>query len=77
MAHAESNALPIFMNPGADELVNSLKGAPANEKDAVRIDLDELLLRVLSPTLGRHVGDVALDDFQEGLLNALAGRHLA
>ena len=37
------------------------------------VDLQELLLRVLAPALGRHVGDGALDDLEQRLLHALAG----
>jgi hypothetical protein len=46
--------------------------AAADEQDVRRVDLQELLLRVLAAALGRHVGDRALEDLQQGLLHALA-----
>ena len=39
----------------------------------MRVDLDELLMRVLAAALRRDVRDRALDDFQQCLLHALAG----
>ena len=42
----------------------------------VRIDLQELLLRMLAPALRRHGGDRPLDELQQRLLHALAG-HVA
>ena len=41
-----------------------------------RVDLEELLVRVLAAALRRHVGDRALEDLQQRLLDALA-RHVA
>src|SRR5690606_31170513 len=41
-----------------------------------RVDLDELLVRVLAPALGRHAGHRALQNLQQRLLHALA-RHVA
>ena len=40
------------------------------------VDLNELLVGVLAPALGRHVGHGALQDLQQRLLHALAG-HVA
>src|SRR5947209_213528 len=58
-----------------DDLVEPDEGAAAQKEDVRRVDLDELLVRMLPPALGRHVGDRALEDLQERLLNALA-RHV-
>ena len=48
------------------------EGAAADEEDVGRVDLQEILLRVLAAALGRHVRDRALDDLEERLLHALA-----
>ena len=59
---------PLFQN-----LTQPIEGAPANEKDMFRIDLDVFLLRMLSPPLRRHIGRRSLQDLQEGLLNTFPG----
>src|SRR6266581_1174396 len=58
-----------------DDLVEPDEGTAAQKEDVRRVDLDELLVWMLPPALGRHVGDRALEDLQERLLNALA-RHV-
>ena len=55
-----------------DELLQTIEGATANEEDVLGVDLDELLLRVLTAAVGRHIADSPLNDFQQCLLNALA-----
>ena len=55
-----------------DQLVQTGERATADEEDVRRVDLDELLVRVLAPALGRHGGRGALEDLEEGLLHALA-----
>ena len=57
----------------ADDLVQPLEGAAADEEDVAGVDLDVFLVGVLAPALGRHVGDGALDDLQQRLLHPLAG----
>src|SRR2546426_6174465 len=59
-----------------DVLVESDERAPADEQHIRRIDLDELLVRVLAAALGRHVGDGAFQDLEQRLLDAFA-RHVA
>ncbi len=59
-----------------DDLVEPDEGAAADEQDVGGVDLQEVLLRVLAPALGRHVGDRALDDLEQRLLHALT-RHVA
>ena len=41
-------------------------------KRVARVDLDEFLLGVLAAALGRHVDHRSFEDFQQGLLHALA-----
>ena len=55
-----------------DDLVEADEGAAADEQDVGRVDLVELLVRVLAPALRRHVGDGALEDLEQRLLDALA-----
>ena len=52
------------------------EGAAADEQDVGRVDLQELLLRMLAAALRRHGGDGAFHDLQQRLLHALA-RHVA
>src|SRR5438093_2500816 len=44
----------------ADDLVQALERAAADEQDVRGVDLDEVLVRVLAPALWRRVGDRAL-----------------
>src|SRR5258708_2945907 len=59
-----------------DNLLQAVERAAADEEDVRRVDLDEILVRVLAPALGRYVGDGALEDLQQRLLDALAA-HVA
>src|SRR5450759_2808262 len=68
---AEAHRL-FRLAPGND-LLEAHERAPADEQDVGRVDLDELLVRVLAPALRRDVGDGALEDLQKRLLNAFAG----
>src|SRR5690625_583630 len=56
-----------------DDLVQTSEGAATDEQDVGGIDLEELLLGVLAPSLGRHRGHSALDQLQQGLLHSLTG----
>jgi len=56
-----------------DDLVKPLESSTADEQDVGSVDLDEILVRMLAPTLGWHVGNGALDDLEQRLLHALAG----
>src|SRR5690606_2046461 len=58
--------------PALDDLIQADERPAADEQDVARVDLQEVLLRVLTATLRRHVGDGALDDLQERLLHAFA-----
>src|SRR5260370_21829639 len=59
-----------------DDLLQPVECAAADEEDVRRVDLDEILVRVLAPALRRYVGDGALEDLQQRLLDALAA-HVA
>ncbi len=59
-----------------DDAVEAGEGAAADEQDVRRVDLDELLVGVLAPPLGRDRCGGPLQDLQQGLLHALAG-HVA
>ncbi len=56
-----------------DDAVQARERAAADEQDVRGVDLDVLLLGVLSPALGRDVGDGAFEHLEQGLLHALAG----
>jgi hypothetical protein len=45
---------------------------PTDEQDVPGVDLQEFLLRMLATALGRHAGDGAFDQLEQGLLHALA-----
>ncbi len=66
----------LLAHPPLDHLVEADEGAAADEQDVRGVDLVELLVRVLAPALGRHVGDRALEDLEQRLLDALPG-HVA
>ena len=59
-----------------DDLVQADERAAADEEDVGRVDLEELLVRMLASALRRHVGDRAFEDLEQRLLHALA-RHVA
>ena len=67
-AEADARALAAL----ADDAFEAGKGAADDEEDIGGIHLQEFLLRVLSAALGRHGGDRAFHDLQQGLLHTLA-----
>src|SRR3546814_14355328 len=69
---AEADGLRL--QPVADDLFQSRKGAAADEQDVGRVDLEEFLLRMLAPALRRNRGGGPFHQFQQRLLNSLA-RH--
>src|SRR6185312_12389029 len=75
-ARVRAEAHALAADAPLDHLLQAAEGAAADEEDVGGVDLQELLLRVLAATLGRHVGDGAFDDLQERLLHALAA-HVA
>src|SRR5581483_4446955 len=60
-------------DPPPDEVLLTDEGPAADEEDVRGVDLQELLLGVLAAALRRDARRRALDDLQEGLLDALAG----
>src|SRR3954447_7465156 len=59
-----------------DDLLETRKGAAANEQDVRGVDLEEFLLRVFAATLRRNARGSPFHQLQQRLLNALA-RHVA
>ena len=55
-----------------DDLLEPGERAGHDEQHVRRVDLDELLVRVLATALRRHRRDRALEDLQQRLLHALA-----
>src|SRR5579863_10521986 len=55
-----------------DNFLEANEGASADEQDVRRVDRSELLVRVLTATLRRHVGDGAFKNLQQRLLHAFA-----
>ncbi len=62
----------LLGHPAADDLLQAHERPPAQEQDVGRVDLDELLVRVLAAPLRRDVGDRAFQDLEQGLLHALS-----
>ena len=58
------------------DFVQSVKSAAANKKNVAGVNLQHLLMGVLAAALGGYIGDAALNDFEEFLLDAFAG-HIA
>ena len=56
-----------------DDLLQAGERTAHDEQHVGRVDLDELLVRVLAPALRRHRRGRALEDLQQRLLHALAG----
>src|SRR5204863_3053634 len=54
-----------------DDLFESGERPAADEQDVRGVDLDELLVGVLAPTLRRYRSGRALEDLEEGLLDTL------
>ena len=59
-----------------DDLVETGERTTTDEQDVRGVDLDELLVRVLAPALGRHRRGRAFEDLEQRLLHALT-RHVA
>jgi len=53
-------------------LFQPIEGAAADEQDVGRVDLHEVLVRVLAAALWRHAGDRALDQLSSACWHALA-----
>src|SRR2546426_2014726 len=55
-----------------DDLLEAVESAAADEQDVGRVDLDEILVRVLPTALRGDIGHGALEDLQQRLLHAFA-----
>src|SRR5690606_14798436 len=69
-------AWPPLPRARLDDLREPVESATTDEQDVGGVDLNELLVRVLAPALGWHVGDRALQHLQQRLLHTLT-RHVA
>src|SRR5438477_67747 len=58
--------------PVPDEPLQAVEGATTDEEDVGGVDLDEVLMGVLAATLWGNIGDRALEDLQQRLLDTLA-----
>src|SRR5512143_1760543 len=63
----------LLRGAALDDAVQSHERPPADEEDVGRVDLDEVLLRMLAAPLRRHVGDRPLQELEERLLDPLPG----
>ena len=68
---AEADALAAVAP--LDDLVDAGERTTTDEQDVRGVDLDELLVRVLAPALGRHRRGRALEDLEQRLLHAFTG----
>src|SRR5229473_4221062 len=55
-----------------DNLIQSFKGSATDKENIGCVDLNEVLVGVLAPTLGRYVGNGAFNNLEQSLLYALA-----
>ncbi len=60
----------LLADPPVDLLVEADERAAADEQDVRRVDLEELLVRVLAAALGRDVRDGAFENLEQRLLDA-------
>src|SRR5262245_46991272 len=63
----------FLADPALDHLIEADEGAAADEQDVGGVDLEELLVRMLAAALRRNVRDGPFQNFQQRLLDALAG----
>src|SRR5215208_1774097 len=56
-----------------DHFLQAPKRPTADKEDVLRVYLEEILMRILAPSLRRHRGDRAFQNLKQGLLNALTG----
>src|SRR5579872_97677 len=68
--HVRLEAERLLSGTTLDLLLESHERATADEENVGRVDLEELLVRVLASALRRDVRDRALEDFQQRLLDA-------
>src|SRR4029078_8735110 len=69
--HVSLETKRLLADAPLDRLVEADERAAANEQDVGRVDLEELLVRMLAPALRGHIGDGAFENLQQRLLDAL------
>src|SRR5215831_7238918 len=69
--HVSLEAERLLSGTTLDLLLESHERAAADEEDVGRVDLEELLVRMLPAALRRNVGDGAFENLEQRLLNAL------
>ena len=74
--HVGGKADAALLGTVLDDLLQPGEGSTAHEQDIGGVDLQEFLLRMLAPALGRNRGNGAFDQLQQCLLDALA-RYIA
>src|SRR3954447_8581196 len=72
-AHGGAEADALLADPRLDHLVETRERTAHDEQHVGRVDLDELLVRVLATTLRRHGRGGAFEDLQQRLLHAFTG----
>src|SRR5262245_31450615 len=70
-----TKAKPTLPDPVLNDLVQPSERSSHDEQHVRRVDLDELLVRVLTPALRRHGSGSPLEDLQQSLLHTLT-RHI-
>src|SRR5690606_25744427 len=75
LGHVQLGAEAQTLLAGArlDDPLQAGEGATDDEEHVARVDLDELLVRVLAAALWRHRRGGALEDLQQRLLDPLPG----
>ena len=63
----------LSIEPLRDPALDALECTSADEKDVLSVHVQELLLRMLSTSLWRHIDHTAFKQLQHRLLNSLSG----
>ena len=71
--HFRAEADLLVADAVLDQALQAVEGAAADEEDVGGIDLDEVLVRVLAAALRWDVGNSALEDLEQRLLNPFPG----
>ena len=71
--NVRTEAHGFFIGSLFDDLIQPVKSAAADKQDIGGVHLDKLLVGVLAPALGRHIGHGTFQQLQQRLLHALAG----
>ena len=72
LADVRAEAEAALADAAADDVLEAVEGAGADEQDVRRVDLDQLLLRAVARAVGRDRRVLALEDLEQRLLHALA-----